>query len=102
MTCDLFGGGPETCGAMTSGGTESILVAIRVSFFGCELDLRADQGQERITPFVSSHRAHRRTASGLAMKRASLSPTLWLPALPTPHLTRCAQSMYCDFGDPSP
>ena len=30
MTCNLFGGSSETCGNMTSGGTESILLAIKV------------------------------------------------------------------------
>jgi len=29
MTCELFHGGPGSCGAMTSGGTESILMAIK-------------------------------------------------------------------------
>ncbi|XP_070544645.1 sphingosine-1-phosphate lyase 1-like [Ptychodera flava] len=30
MTCKMFNGGPEACGTMTSGGTESILMACRV------------------------------------------------------------------------
>jgi sphinganine-1-phosphate aldolase len=29
MTLDLFSGGPETCGSVTSGGTESILLAVK-------------------------------------------------------------------------
>jgi len=29
MSCTMFNGGPETCGAMTSGGMESILMAIK-------------------------------------------------------------------------
>nr|XP_033796849.1 sphingosine-1-phosphate lyase 1 isoform X2 [Geotrypetes seraphini] len=29
MTCTLFNGGPESCGSMTSGGTESILMACK-------------------------------------------------------------------------
>ena len=29
MSCNLFNGGPESCGAVTSGGTESILLACK-------------------------------------------------------------------------
>ena len=29
MCCNLFSGGPESCGAMTSGGTESIILACK-------------------------------------------------------------------------
>ena len=29
MTCDMFNGGPETCGTMTTGGTESIMLACK-------------------------------------------------------------------------
>lgn len=29
MTCNMFNGGPETCGTMTSGGTESIMLACK-------------------------------------------------------------------------
>lgn len=29
MCCDIFSGGPETCGAVTSGGTESIIMACK-------------------------------------------------------------------------
>lgn len=29
MCCALFGGGPDTCGAMTAGGTESIITAMK-------------------------------------------------------------------------
>jgi sphinganine-1-phosphate aldolase len=29
MTCNMFNGGPESCGSMTSGGTESIMLACK-------------------------------------------------------------------------
>jgi sphinganine-1-phosphate aldolase len=31
MTCDMLHGGPEACGSMTSGGTESILMAVKAA-----------------------------------------------------------------------
>jgi glutamate/tyrosine decarboxylase-like PLP-dependent enzyme len=29
MSCDLFQGGPEACGCVTTGGTESIILACK-------------------------------------------------------------------------
>ncbi|KAM4030547.1 sphingosine-1-phosphate lyase 1 [Anomaloglossus baeobatrachus] len=65
MACNLFNGGPETCGAMTSGGTESILMACKAY-----RDLAYEKGikyPEIVAP-VSAHAAFDKAASYFGMK----------------------------------
>ncbi|KAG8551898.1 hypothetical protein GDO81_004330 [Engystomops pustulosus] len=65
MACNLFRGGPETCGAVTSGGTESILMACKAY-----RDLAYERGikyPEIIAP-VSAHAAFDKAAHYFGMK----------------------------------
>lgn len=65
MTCDLFHGGPETCGTVTSGGTESILMACKAY-----RDMAYERGvkhPEIIAP-VSVHAAFDKAAHYFGMK----------------------------------
>ncbi|XP_007896093.1 sphingosine-1-phosphate lyase 1 [Callorhinchus milii] len=65
MVCTLFHGGPDSCGAVTSGGTESILMACKAY-----RDLAAERGiqyPEIIAP-VSAHAAFDKAAHYFGMK----------------------------------
>ncbi|XP_069836733.1 sphingosine-1-phosphate lyase 1 isoform X2 [Dendropsophus ebraccatus] len=65
MACNLFHGGPETCGAVTSGGTESILMACKAY-----RDLAYERGikyPEIVAP-VSAHAAFDKAAHYFGMK----------------------------------
>ncbi|KAL6487085.1 hypothetical protein MHYP_G00037110 [Metynnis hypsauchen] len=65
MTCSLFNGGPDSCGTVTSGGTESILMACKAY-----RDLAYEQGikyPEIIAP-VSVHAAFDKAAHYFGMK----------------------------------
>ncbi|XP_063814863.1 sphingosine-1-phosphate lyase 1 [Pseudophryne corroboree] len=65
MACTLFNGGPDTCGAVTSGGTESILMACKAY-----RDLALENGikhPEIIAP-VSAHAAFDKAAHYFGMK----------------------------------
>ncbi|XP_069609308.1 sphingosine-1-phosphate lyase 1 [Ranitomeya imitator] len=65
MACNLFNGGPETCGAVTSGGTESILMACKAY-----RDLAYEKGikyPEIVAP-VSVHAAFDKAANYFGMK----------------------------------
>ncbi|KAI5107971.1 sphingosine-1-phosphate lyase 1 isoform X1 [Silurus meridionalis] len=65
MTCSLFSGGPESCGTVTSGGTESILMACKAY-----RDLAYERGikyPEIIAP-VSAHAAFDKAAHYFGMK----------------------------------
>ncbi|GAA6111147.1 sphingosine-1-phosphate lyase 1 [Tachysurus ichikawai] len=65
MTCSLFNGGPESCGTVTSGGTESILMACKAY-----RDLAYERGikyPEIIAP-VSVHAAFDKAAHYFGMK----------------------------------
>ncbi|XP_044159022.1 sphingosine-1-phosphate lyase 1 [Bufo gargarizans] len=65
MACNLFNGGPETCGAVTSGGTESILMACKAY-----RDLAYERGikyPEIVAP-VSAHAAFDKAAHYFGMK----------------------------------
>ena len=84
MTCNLFGGGSQTCGNMTSGGTESILLAIKVP-------CRLTEAHQR--PHVRT----RHIATGLRPE-ASRAPTLSCPALPTLPSSRQAFSISLTFN----
>ncbi|XP_046885176.1 sphingosine-1-phosphate lyase 1 isoform X1 [Hypomesus transpacificus] len=65
MTCSLFHGGPNSCGAVTSGGTESILMACKAY-----RDMAYERGvkhPEIIAP-VSVHAAFDKAANYFGMK----------------------------------
>ncbi|XP_043911717.1 sphingosine-1-phosphate lyase 1 [Protopterus annectens] len=65
MTCTLFHGGPNSCGTVTSGGTESILMACKAY-----RDLAYDRGisyPEILAP-VSAHAAFDKAAHYFGMK----------------------------------
>ncbi|CAJ0932616.1 unnamed protein product [Ranitomeya imitator] len=65
MACNLFNGDPETCGAVTSGGTESILMACKAY-----RDLAYEKGikyPEIVAP-VSVHAAFDKAANYFGMK----------------------------------
>ncbi|KAL7889888.1 hypothetical protein AOLI_G00021460 [Acnodon oligacanthus] len=65
MTCSLFNGGPDSCGTVTSGGTESILMACKAY-----RDLAYERGikyPEIIAP-VSVHAAFDKAAHYFGMK----------------------------------
>ncbi|XP_041921715.1 sphingosine-1-phosphate lyase 1 isoform X2 [Alosa sapidissima] len=65
MTCEIFHGGPETCGTVTSGGTESILMACKAY-----RDMAYERGvkhPEIIAP-VSVHAAFDKAAHYFGMK----------------------------------
>ncbi|KAM3913487.1 sphingosine-1-phosphate lyase 1 [Leptodactylus fuscus] len=65
MACNLFNGGPDTCGAVTSGGTESILMACKAY-----RDLAYERGikyPEIVAP-VSAHAAFDKAAHYFGMK----------------------------------
>ncbi|XP_075697803.1 sphingosine-1-phosphate lyase 1 [Rhinoderma darwinii] len=65
MSCNLFNGGPETCGVVTSGGTESILMACKAY-----RDLAYERGikyPEIVAP-VSAHAAFDKAAHYFGMK----------------------------------
>ncbi|KAI5625076.1 sphingosine-1-phosphate lyase 1 isoform X1, partial [Silurus asotus] len=65
MTCSLFSGGPESCGTVTSGGTESILMACKAY-----RDLAYERGikyPEIIAP-ISAHAAFDKAAHYFGMK----------------------------------
>ncbi|XP_043111563.1 sphingosine-1-phosphate lyase 1 [Puntigrus tetrazona] len=65
MTCALFNGGPESCGTVTSGGTESILMACKAY-----RDMARERGikhPEIIAP-VSVHAAFDKAAHYFGMK----------------------------------
>ncbi|XP_060728613.1 sphingosine-1-phosphate lyase 1 [Tachysurus vachellii] len=65
MTCSLFNGGPESCGTVTSGGTESILMACKAY-----RDLAYERGIEypEIIAPVSVHAAFDKAAHYFGMK----------------------------------
>ncbi|KAL2083235.1 hypothetical protein ACEWY4_021008 [Coilia grayii] len=65
MTCELFHGGPESCGTVTSGGTESILMACKAY-----RDMAYERGvkhPEIVAP-VSVHAAFDKAAHYFGMK----------------------------------
>uniref|UniRef100_UPI00358F7056 sphingosine-1-phosphate lyase 1-like n=2 Tax=Myxine glutinosa TaxID=7769 RepID=UPI00358F7056 len=65
MCCDLFHGGPDSCGTVTSGGTESILMACKAY-----RDLAYEKGikhPEIVAP-VSAHAAFDKAASYFGMR----------------------------------
>ncbi|XP_048472292.1 sphingosine-1-phosphate lyase 1 [Rhincodon typus] len=65
MACTLFRGGPESCGTVTSGGTESILMACKAY-----RDLGAERGvkyPEIVAP-ISAHAAFDKAAQYFGMK----------------------------------
>ncbi|XP_029464919.1 sphingosine-1-phosphate lyase 1 isoform X2 [Rhinatrema bivittatum] len=65
MACTLFNGGPEACGAVTSGGTESILMACKAY-----RDLAFEKGikhPEILAP-ISAHAAFDKAAHYFGMK----------------------------------
>ncbi|XP_063047447.1 sphingosine-1-phosphate lyase 1 [Engraulis encrasicolus] len=65
MTCDLFHGGPDSCGTVTSGGTESILMACKAY-----RDMAYERGvkhPEILAP-VSVHAAFDKAAHYFGMK----------------------------------
>uniref|UniRef100_A0AAY4E3D2 sphinganine-1-phosphate aldolase n=1 Tax=Denticeps clupeoides TaxID=299321 RepID=A0AAY4E3D2_9TELE len=65
MTCNLFNGGPESCGTVTSGGTESILMACKAY-----RDMAYERGikhPEIIAP-LSVHAAFEKAAHYFGMK----------------------------------
>lgn len=65
IACSLFHGGPSSCGAMTSGGTESILMACKAY-----RDLAYERGikhPEMLVP-VSAHAAFDKAAHYFGMK----------------------------------
>ncbi|XP_005325998.2 sphingosine-1-phosphate lyase 1 [Ictidomys tridecemlineatus] len=65
MTCSLFNGGPDSCGCVTSGGTESILMACKAY-----RDLALEKGiktPEIVAP-QSAHAAFDKAASYFGMK----------------------------------
>ncbi|XP_064790618.1 sphingosine-1-phosphate lyase 1-like isoform X1 [Oncorhynchus masou masou] len=65
MTCTLFNGGPNTCGTVTSGGTESILMACKAY-----RDMAYERGvkhPEIIAP-ISVHAAFDKAANYFGMK----------------------------------
>ncbi|KAE8591234.1 hypothetical protein XENTR_v10018357 [Xenopus tropicalis] len=65
MTCTLFTGGPDACGTVTSGGTESILMACKAY-----RDLAYEKGikhPEIVAP-VSAHAAFEKAAHYFGMK----------------------------------
>ncbi|KAG8135314.1 putative Sphingosine-1-phosphate lyase 1 protein [Naja naja] len=82
MACTLFHGGPKSCGTMTSGGTESILLACKAY-----RDLAYEKGikyPEMLVP-VSAHAAFDKAAHyfriKIAMKKAITKNTAMLLAL---------------------
>ncbi|XP_078387059.1 sphingosine-1-phosphate lyase 1 isoform X2 [Cetorhinus maximus] len=65
MSCTLFHGGPDSCGTVTSGGTESILMACKAY-----RDLGAERGvkyPEIVAP-ISAHAAFDKAAQYFGMK----------------------------------
>ena len=64
MTCDMFHGGPESCGCVTSGGTESIILACKAY-----RDRALERGIEfpEILVSVSAHAAFDKAAQLLGM-----------------------------------
>lgn len=65
MACSLFNGGPDSCGCVTSGGTESILMACKAY-----RDLAREKGiktPEIVAP-VSAHAAFDKAANYFGMK----------------------------------
>lgn len=65
MTCSLFNGGPDSCGCVTSGGTESILMACKAY-----RDMALEKGiktPEIVAP-ESAHAAFDKAASYFGMK----------------------------------
>ncbi|XP_077206615.1 sphingosine-1-phosphate lyase 1 [Paroedura picta] len=72
MTCTLFHGGPNSCGAVTSGGTESILMACKVY-----RDMAHEKGithPEILAP-VSAHAAFDKAAHYFGMKMVHIPLT---------------------------
>ncbi|XP_062959065.1 sphingosine-1-phosphate lyase 1 isoform X1 [Cynocephalus volans] len=70
ITCSLFNGGPDSCGCVTSGGTESILLACKAY-----RDLALEKGiktPEIVAP-QSAHAAFNKAASYFGMKM------VWVP-----------------------
>lgn len=65
MSCSLFNGGPESCGTVTSGGTESILMACKAY-----RDLAYERGMKNpeILAPVSAHAAFDKAAHYFGMK----------------------------------
>ncbi|XP_021102202.1 sphingosine-1-phosphate lyase 1-like [Heterocephalus glaber] len=71
MACSLFNGGPDSCGCVTSGGTESILMACKAY-----RDLALEKGiktPEIVVP-VSAHAAFDKAASYFGMKMVRVPP----------------------------
>ncbi len=56
MTASLLGGGPDVAGNMTSGGTESILMAVKTARAWAGQNMRTDRGLEVLMP-ESAHPA---------------------------------------------
>ncbi|KAL8187007.1 UNVERIFIED_CONTAM: Sphingosine-1-phosphate lyase 1 [Gekko kuhli] len=72
MTCTLFHGGPRSCGAMTSGGTESILMVCKAY-----RDMAREKGikyPEILAP-VSAHAAFDKAAHYFGMKMVHIPLT---------------------------
>jgi len=67
MTASLLGGDNETVGNMTSGGTESILLAVKAAREWARLANRADMAPEMILP-ATAHPAFQKAARFLSVK----------------------------------
>ena len=61
MCCALFGGGEEAAGTMTSGGTESIIMAVKT-----HRDYGADGGSHRTYAMLSYSLVHESASAAAA------------------------------------
>lgn len=77
MTADLLGGGAETVGSMTSGGTESVLMAVKAARQKARAERSAITAPEMVLP-VSAHPAFEKAAHYFDVKavRTPLGPDL--------------------------
>jgi glutamate/tyrosine decarboxylase-like PLP-dependent enzyme len=75
MTADLLGGGEETAGSMTSGGTESILMAVKTAREWAKAKDSAITAPEMILP-VTAHPAFEKAAHYFGVK------PIHIPVLP--------------------
>jgi sphinganine-1-phosphate aldolase len=92
MVCSMFGGSSETCGSVTSGGTESILVAIKAY-----RDQAASRGITNPN-LVLSRTAHPAFLKVCLLGFAFLSTIsilVGLPVLQDPRLCSLVCSNYC-------
>ena len=81
MTCDMFQGGPESCGCVTTGGTESILLACK-AYRDRALE-RGIEFPEILVP-VSAHAAFDKAAQilGMNIQHAPMDPITMRVDLP--------------------